>query len=168
MEIQKFEKDRNNALASFEKSFDALKTEYSSRLLSAIQEGDPVQQQAQISNVLSINSEMVSQLNTIISQLSQGSNAVSSKTMDELTKDLVKYQTEYNQIQESKNKLETLKRIYATSQEKLKTINFMYNLYLGVLVFLCIVVLYYAFSTTSVSVITQAVSSVVAPLTPTQ
>lgn len=168
MEIQKFEKDRNDALASFEKSFDALKTEYSSRLLSAIQERDPVQQQAQISNVLSINSEMVSQLNTIISQLSQGNNAVSSKTMDELTKDLVKYQTEYNQIQESKNKLETLKRIYATSQEKLKTINFMYNLYLGVLVFLCIVVLYYAFSTTSVSVITQAVSSVVAPLTPTQ
>jgi hypothetical protein len=168
MEIQKFEKERNDNLASFEKSFDLLKTQYSTTLLSAIKETDPVQQQTQITNVLAINAEMVSQLNTIISQLNAGTDKISSKTMNELTQDLVRYQKEYNEIQQSKNKLETLKRVYATSQEKLKTINTMYNIYLGVLVFLCVLVLYYVFKTTTVSAITSVVSSVVAPLTPTQ
>lgn len=168
MEIQKFEKERNDNLASFEKSFDLLKTQYSTTLLSAIKETDPVQQQTQITNVLAINAEMVSQLNTIISQLNSGTDKISSKTMNELTQDLVRYQQEYNEIQQSKNKLETLKRVYATSQEKLKSINTMYNIYLGVLVFLCVLVLYYVFKTTTVSAITSVVSSVVAPLTPTQ
>ena len=168
MEIQKFEKERNDNLASFEKSFNLLKTQYSTTLLSAIQETDPVQQQTQISNVLQINSELVSQLNTIISQLSSGNDKVSSKTMNELTQDLVKYQKEYGQIQESKNKLETMKRIYASNQEKLKTISIMYNIYLGVLVLLCVIVLYYVFKTTTISAITSVVSSVVSPLTPTQ
>lgn len=140
MEIKEFQSSRNSALSDFQKMYDSLKSEYSSAVMAAIQEPDPERQQELISRVLSINSDLSNELRQIITDLSKGSGSVPSKTMDELTADLVRYQKEYSDIEKGKNRLQTLKLIHSANQEKLHDTTIMYNIYIGALVLLVFIV----------------------------
>lgn len=142
MEIKEFQESRNARLIEFEQSYDFLKKEYSRALLAAIQEQDPSSQQELISTVLDINSELSSQVSDILSDLNKGTERVDPKTLDDLTNDLILYQQQYQQIQINKDKLQTLKLIYASNKTKLDTVTNMYNIYLGILVLLTFLVLF--------------------------
>jgi hypothetical protein len=66
MDIKAFTDSRNSQLADFQKQYTYLKSEYSSAVLSAIQETDPEKQQILISRILSVNQELSTQLKEIL------------------------------------------------------------------------------------------------------
>jgi hypothetical protein len=151
MEIKQFQDSRNAKLAEFQKGYDTLKRDYSSTLMSAIQEPDPSSQQKLVSTVLQLNTELSSQVRNILGDLNQGSDSFDPKTLDELTNDLIEYQKQYQEIQHNKDKLQTLKLIYSTNKEKLKETTLMYNIYLGALILLTFIVITFVITTSSVS-----------------
>ena len=159
MEIKEFQDSRNQKLADFQKEYNFLKTQYSITLLSAIQEPDPAAQQKLISNVLQLNTELSSQIKGILTDIGQGSESFDPKTLEELTNDLIEYQKQYQDIQGNKNKLQTLKIIYSTNKEKLKSTETMYNIYLGALIILIFIVIYLVVRTPG-SIVTNAVDSI--------
>lgn len=161
MEIKEFQDSRNSKLAEFEKGYNFLKTQYSSTLLSAIQEPDPAAQQQLISRILQLNSELSSQVRSILSDLNQGSGSFDPKTLDDLTNDLIEYQKQYHEIQNNKDKLQTLKLIYSTNKQKLKETEVMYNFYIGALILLSFIAIYLVLRTTSISETVDAVTTAV-------
>jgi hypothetical protein len=142
MDIKAFTDSRNSQLADFQKQYTYLKSEYSSAVLSAIQETDPEKQQILISRILSVNQELSTQLKEILGVLNKGSDSFNSKTLSDLTTDLINYQKEFQEMQDSKDKVATLKRIHATNSANLGTALSTYNIYLGVLIFLCVIVVF--------------------------
>jgi hypothetical protein len=140
MEIKEFQSARDSTLSDFQKTYSSLKSEYSSAVMAAIQEPDPERQQELVSRVLSINSDLSNELRQILTDINKGSGSVPSKTMDELTADLIRYQKEYSDIEKGKNRLQTLKLINKSNQEKLHDTTIMYNIYIGALILLVFVV----------------------------
>jgi hypothetical protein len=142
MDIKAFTDSRNSQLSDFQKQYTYLKSEYSSAVLSAIQETDPEKQQILISRILSVNQELSTQLKEILGVLNKGSDSFNSKTLSNLTADLINYQKEFQEMQDSSDQVATLKRIHATNSSNLGTALSTYNIYLGVLIFLCVIVVF--------------------------
>jgi hypothetical protein len=147
MDVQKFRDSRESELADFKKQYDFLKTSYSSTILSAISEKDPAAQQDLIQQVLRINESMADEIRTIIAKLNQGSSGFEPKELNDLTNELIQYQKEYREIEESKDRVNTLKRIHDGTKESLSAAMTMYNVYIAILVILSFVVAYFVFKT---------------------
>lgn len=142
MDIKEFTDSRNAQLADFQKQYAYLQSEYSTAVLAAIQESDPEKQQTLIQRALAVNQELSSQLKDILGVLNKGAESFDSKTLSDLTADLISYQKEFQEMQASSDKLSTLKRIHATNSENLGSVQTMYTVFLGVLIFLCVVVVF--------------------------
>ena len=142
MDIKEFSDSRNAQLAAFQKQYTYLKSQYSTAVLAAIQETDPEKQQTLIQQILAVNQELSSQLKEILGLLNKGSDSFDSKTLSDLTSDLISYEKEFQEMQASNDKVSTLKRIQATNNSNLGSAQTMYNIYLGVLIFLCVVLSY--------------------------
>jgi hypothetical protein len=142
MDIKEFTDSRNAQLADFQKQYAYLKSEYSTAVLAAIQESDSEKQQTLIQRALAVNQELSSQLKDILGVLNKGAESFDSKTLSDLTADLISYQKEFQEMQASSDKLSTLKRIHATNSENLGSVQTMYTVFLGVLIFLCVVVVF--------------------------
>lgn len=168
MDIKRFQDSRNAKLVDFEKSYNFLKTQYSTSLLAAIQENDPASQQQMISTVLNINSELSELLRGIIGEINKGDQSFNPTTINELTSDLIEYQKQYQEITQRKNKIQTLKLIYASSRDKLEAATHMYNVYLGSLILLVLVIIYLIMRTAWTGNIVTTVQSIAAPLTQMQ
>ena len=147
MDVQKFRDSREAELSDFQKQYNFLKTQYSSTLSSAIQETDPEKQQQLIQQVLTVNTNMAGELRDILSKLNQGAKGFDPKELNELTKELIQYQKDYEEIEQSKDKVNTLKLIKAGSQQKLGTAMTMYHVYIAILVVLAFIVAYFVFRT---------------------
>jgi hypothetical protein len=142
MDIKEFTDSRNSQLADFQKQYSYLKTEYSTAVLAAIQETDPEKQQTLIERILAVNQELSSQLKDILGVLNKGSESFDSKTLSDLTADLIAYQKEFQDIQASNDRLTTLKRIQAINSKKLGSVQTTYYVYLGALILLSLVIVY--------------------------
>jgi hydrogenase maturation factor HypF (carbamoyltransferase family) len=118
-----------------------LKSEYSSALLFAIQ--NPSDESIQ--KVLEINAELIDEVNELVHKLKNG------ESIESLMSDLIKYQKDYAEITQSENKITTLKMIYNSTSEQLKTANIMYYIYLALLVLLSFVIVYQILRSASIS-----------------
>jgi DNA repair exonuclease SbcCD ATPase subunit len=147
MEVKKFQDSRNAELASFQKQYAFLKGEYSKTLESALREPDAAEQQSLISRIQQINSQLTEELHAILSKLNQGSAGFDPKEMNQLTADLIQYQKDYAEIEKSKDRVNTLKKIYATTSDNLNSATFMYYLYIAILLVLCFYVSYLVLKT---------------------
>jgi hypothetical protein len=163
MDIKKFQDSRNTKLSVFEKEYASLKKEYSSALIAAINESDVTKRDPLVQKVLSINTEMSSTVKDFMSSINDGADKVSSKSVADLTKDLIQYQTDYNEITESKDKLQTLKIIHNTTEETLSNVQWMYNLYLFGLISLILLVIYLIFRTPSQSIFSTTLNTIRTP-----
>lgn len=168
MDIKQFQDSRNSKLADFEKSYNFLKSQYSSSLLAAIQETDPAAQQQLVTTVLDINSELSTQIRDILGELNKGTSDFDPKTINDLTADLIEYQKQYQEITQRKNKLQTMKLIYASNRDKLESATNMYNMYLGGLIILVFVIIYLILRTSWTGSVVSTVQSIAAPLTQVQ
>jgi hypothetical protein len=140
MEIKQFQSARSSSLSDFQNTYDSLKREYSSAVMAAIEETDAEKQQELVSRVLSVNADLSNEVRQILTDINKGSGSVPSKTTDELTADLIRYQKEYSDIEKGKDRLQTLKLINKSNQEKLDDTKMMYNIYIGALILLIFVV----------------------------
>jgi uncharacterized membrane protein (DUF106 family) len=86
-----------------------------------------------------------------LSDINQGAGSFNPKTLDELTNDLIEYQKQYQEIQNNKDKLQTIKIIYSTNKKKLVETEFMYTIYLTALILLTFLVIYFVMRTSSIS-----------------
>jgi uncharacterized membrane protein (DUF106 family) len=107
---------------------------------------------------------MSGELRNIISDLNKKTPEFDPKTLEELTNDLIEYQKQYHEIQEGKDRLQTLKIIQADNQKKLNETRSMFNMYLLALIILtilvAILVLRSPFVTTIGDTIKQTTSSI--------
>jgi hypothetical protein len=142
MDVKAFTDSRNSHLAEFQKQYTYLKSEYSTATLAAIQETDPEKQQTLIQRALAINQELSSQLKDILGILNKGAESFDSKTLSDLTADLISYQKEFQDMQASSDRLSTLKRIHATNSDQLESVQTMYTVYLAILIFLCVIIVF--------------------------
>lgn len=167
MDVQRFRDSRQQKLDEFKQKYSFLRSQYSRTLLSAIQEPDPQSQQEMIAQLLTVNAEMVDELKTILGELNRGQDSFSPKTINELTNDLIQYQKDYAEIEKSRDRVNTLKMIHSQQSGQLSSATTMFNIYLGVLIFLAFLVAYLvirsSWVTDAVTAVTQSVSQVVAP-----
>jgi hypothetical protein len=168
MEIKEFRDSRNSRLDEFRETYTSLKRQYSSTLLAAIQESDPEKQQQLVSEVLGINAELSNELRGIISDLNKKTPGFDPKTLEELTNDLIEYQKQYHEIQEGKDRLQTLKIIQADNQKKLTETRTMFNVYLIALVVLTLIVALLVLRSPFVTTIGDAVSRATSSITRSQ
>jgi len=163
MDIKKFQDSRNTKLFGFEKQYTSLKNQYSSALSNAIKEPDLKKREPLVQKVLSINSEMSTTVKEFMSSLNEGTEKFDPKTLSDLTNDLIQYQKDYNEIKESKDKLQTLKIIQNTTDDNLSSAEWMYNLYLFGLIALIFLVIYLVFTTPTQSIFSTIAATVSAP-----
>ena len=165
MEVKQFVDSRHAKLDEFQKTYRYLKSQYSSTVLSAINERDPAKQQDLIQRVLSINSEMVAALRDILGDLNRGQGSFNPKTIDELTNELIEYQKEYAEIERTKDRVNTLKLIHSSSKKRLADAETMYTFYMIALVVLALIVAYLVIRTGWVTTVAQQVSTAVTGMT---
>jgi len=163
MDVKKFQDLRSTKISNFEKQYTSLKSQYSSALAAAINETDLTKRQPLVQKVLSINGEISAAVKDIMSSLNEGTEKFSPKTLTDLTNDLIQYQKEYNDIAESKDKLQTLKIIQNTTNDNLSSAEWMYNFYLFGLIALIFFVIYLVFSTPSQNIFSTIAATVSPP-----
>jgi len=164
MEVRKFQNSRDSELKDFEKQYSDLKSKYTSSLSTAIKEADPKKQNTLIQGVLVTNAEMVGHVSKMVSIIGKGPNMLDQKTVNDLTNDLIKYQKEFSDITESKNKLDTLREVQNSTSANLSSAEWMYNFYLFGLIALIFFVIYLVYSTPSQNIFSTAIASVQAPM----
>lgn len=174
MDVQRFRDSRQQKLDEFKQKYSFLRSQYSRTLLAAIQEPEPQSQQEMIAQLLTVNAEMVDELKTILGELNRGQDSFSPKTINELTNYLIQYQKDYAEIEKSRDRANTLKMIHSQQSGQLSSATTMFNIYLGVLIFLAFLVAYLVIRSSwvtdivtatgqAVTGMTQSVSQAVAP-----
>ena len=165
MEVQEFRDSRQQKLDDFRQRYNFLRSQYSRTLLATIKEQDPQSQQQMISELLSINKEMVDDLKTILGELNRGQDSFEPTTLNELTNDLIQYQKDYAEIERSRDKVNTLKMIHSEKNGQLKTATMMFNVYVGVLIVLAFFVAYLVIRSSCVTDIVTATGEAVTGMT---
>jgi hypothetical protein len=142
MDAKEFRDSRISQLSEFEKQYSTLKAEYSRLVIAAIQEQDSQKQQELVTQVLGLNSEMSEQIRGILSALNKGSGSFDPKTLDELTQELILYQKQYTEIEEGKDRVNTLKLIHSSTKQRFEDAQTMYTFYLVALIVLCFLIVF--------------------------
>jgi t-SNARE complex subunit (syntaxin) len=162
MDVKQFLDSRNSTFDAFMKKYDYLKSEYSKALSSAITETDTQTREKQIPHIQSLNTELSQELRDILTEVSKGVDTFNPTTIDQLTQQLIQYQKDHQALDQSQDKLKTLKMIKYTSQSRLKEVTTMYGIYVLLLcVFSVLVVILVMRST-----ISKTVAAVIQTATP--
>ena len=143
MDIKNFQDRRNQKLLDFNERFDFLKQEYTQTLNMTLLEEDPTKQPILISRIQQLNTQMTDELREIITELTKQQEQEGS--IDELTQQLIQYQKDYAEIQQSQDKLTTLKLIKNSNSQTLNEAQTMYWVYLGGLILLTFLIIFNVF-----------------------
>lgn len=157
MEIAQFRSTRTTQLADFQKEYSTLKTEYSRLVLAAIQEQDPAKQQTLIQKVLSINADLSEKVRGMIAEVNQTNN---TENLNTLTKELIQYQKEYDEIQKGKDSVTTLKMIYANDSMKVQQAESMFYFYIFAIVAMCLLIVLLIFRNGIIQISIPSIPSV--------
>jgi len=156
MDIKNFQDRRNQKLLDFNERFDFLKQEYTQTLNMTLLEEDPTKQSILVSRIQQLNTQMTDELREIITELTKQQEQEGS--IDELTQQLIQYQKDYAEIQQSQDKLTTLKLIKNSNSQSLNEAQTMYWVYLGGLILLTFLIIFNVFKvsfTSSIQTIKQ-------------
>ena len=143
MDIKNFQDTRNQKLLDFEKRFDFLKQEYTQTLNMSLLEEDPTKQSILVSRIQQLNTQMTDELREIITELTKQQDQEGS--INDLTQQLIQYQKDYTEIQQSQDKLTTLKLIKNSNSQTLNEAQTMYWVYLGGLILLTFLIIFNVF-----------------------
>lgn len=165
MDAKTFQSMRASDLDKFKKQYKILKDEYSAAMTAAIQETDPVKRDESVKRVLDANANMVNEIREMVAAMTRGKDGFNQKDLTSLENDLIEYQKEYAEIEKSKDKVNTLKRVKETTNKNLESVTGTYYILLGGFLFLCFVAVFLVLRT---SWITPYISSPTAaiPKTP--
>lgn len=143
MDIKNFQDRRNQKLLDFNERFDFLKQEYTQTLNMTLLEEDPKNQPLLVSRVQQLNTQMTDELREIITELTKQQEQEGS--IDDLTQQLIQYQKDYAEIQQSQDKLTTLKLIKNSNSQTLNEAQTMYWIYLIALILLTFLIIFNVF-----------------------
>jgi len=143
MDIKNFQDTRNQKLLDFNKRFDFLKQEYINALNMTLLEEDPKNQPLLVSRVQQLNTQMTDELREIITELTKQQEQEGS--IDDLTQQLIQYQKDYAEIQQSQDKLTTLKLIKNSNSQTLNEAQTTYWIYLIALILLTFLIIFNVF-----------------------
>lgn len=161
MDIKEFQDSRKAKLAEFQLKYNASKLEYSNTLKSAISEQEDQKQKELIQKVLNLNSEMSSELRDILGELNKGSTSFDAKTLDQLTKDLIEYQKQYDEITKAKDQVQSLKVIQSSTAHNLEQANNLFIMYVVALVALCFLIVILIIRSGFMTTVTKMMTSVI-------
>jgi hypothetical protein len=165
MDVKVFQDARATDLANFKKQYKVLKDEYSAAMTSAIEETDDTKRDVSVKRVLDVNANMVNEIRSMVAAMTRGKDGFNQKDLTSLENDLIEYQKEYAEIEKSKDKVNTLKKVKETTEKNLESVTGTYYILLGGFLFLCLVTVFLVLRT---SWITSYISSPAraAPRTP--
>ena len=143
MDIKNFQDRRNQKLLDFNERFDFLKQEYTQTLNMTLLEEDPKNQPLLVSRVQQLNTQMTDELREIITELTKQQDQEGS--IDDLTQQLIQYQKDYAEIQQSQDKLTTLKLIKNSNSQTLNEAQTTYWVYLIALILLTFLIIFNVF-----------------------
>lgn len=112
--------------------------EYKRLVLAAIKEKDSEKQQDLIQRILQTNADISQDIRDELTKLHSKPSSVDM--IQNLTDQLLEYQKQYADIQQSNDKVVTLRMIYADNKQKLEQAESMYNLYLVGILILCVLI----------------------------
>jgi len=135
MDTHEFTELRKKEFDEFTEKYTQLKGDYSTSLTVAIANPSP----ESIQKVVDINTELTSLIRAIVQVLTKKGETAN---ITQLTDDLIAYQTQYAEIQQTNDTLTTLKMIKHSSVEALAEANWMYSIYIGLLLILISIILY--------------------------
>jgi DNA repair exonuclease SbcCD ATPase subunit len=160
MEVRKFQAERYNELSDFKVKYAELQLKYANALLEAIGSSTPETHDTLVAKVLSVNTELSDLVKDMVESVSKGTAQVDSTTLNDLTSKLIKYQTDYKDIQESDDTLKTLTIIKNSTEQNLANAEWMYNIYISGLIILIIFVIFLVFVTPYYSVFSRTFTSI--------
>ncbi len=146
MDIIQYQKDRDAELAQFQKSYNDLKTKYSSLLSEAVNEQDPANQASLVQQILQVNAELSSEVRAFIAQSGQ-KEGYDPKVLSEINQDLVTYQNQYAEIKGTQDMTVTLQNILNAKENEVQSLRSRYNIFIGILVLAILVILFLIFRT---------------------
>uniref|UniRef100_A0A6C0CTA7 Uncharacterized protein n=1 Tax=viral metagenome TaxID=1070528 RepID=A0A6C0CTA7_9ZZZZ len=144
MDINKYQKEREIALKAFRKEYEDMKIQYSQLLSQAIYESEPSKQAELVKQILATNSGLSQHVRDFIQS---SRDKFDSKMISELTADIIRYQQEYQAIQQASDKTKALNDVLNKEKNELKTIHEQFNIWLGLLLGGIVVVLFLIFRT---------------------
>jgi uncharacterized membrane protein YccC len=124
MDIKQYQIDRQQDLEAFKAQYGDLKTQYLTYLSQAVQDPEKIQA------VLDTNKSLVALVNEFIAE---SQNKFDAATIQDLTDEILTYQKEYQEIQESTQKAKTAQNILNADTQKLQSMQYQFNIYLLVL-----------------------------------
>jgi len=157
MDIIRYQQDRDQDLAVFNKEYKEAKVQYVNMLNQAMHEQEPSKQAALVKQVLSLNSGLALYVREFVSQ-SRGK--FDTAMLDKLTKDILQYQQDFQKIQTSSDKSQTLRGILHKEQDELAALQSTFDFWLFVLLGAIALVLILIFRTSLVQLSKTAESLV--------
>jgi len=127
MDIINYRKKREQDLAVFNKEYAQMKNQYVNFLNKAIYEQDSSKQAELIKQVLAVNSGLAQYVREFIKE-SKG--AFDSALLDKLTKEILQYQKEYQQLQMASDKTQTLRGILNKEKTELEALQKSFDFWL--------------------------------------
>ncbi len=142
MDIKQYQNDRRQDLEAFKAQYGDLKTQYLTYLSQAVQDPEKIQ------SVLDTNKSLVTLVNEFIAE---SQNKFDASTIQDLTDEILMYQQEYQDIQESTQKAKTAQNILNADTKKLQSMQYQFNIYLLILGIGILFVIYLIFTVPSTS-----------------
>jgi len=155
MDILKYQKDREQDLAAFERDYNQLKAQYSTYLTQAVHETDPKKQAGLVKQILGVNSSLAQHVREFIST---SNGKFNKELIAKLTEDIIRYQKEYQQIQNASNTTSTLQGILDQEKTDLNALYTKFDMWLYTLLGLIAVVILLLFRT-SIKQMTKAIET---------
>ena len=164
MDIGRYQSDRASELKAFKKEYSDLKLNYTTLLSQAVYETDTGKQAELVKQILNTNSGLAQHVRDFVQQ-SQGK--FDPVLISELTADIIRYQKEYQSIQESADKSIALKNVLNREKNELNALHSQFDIWLGVLLTGIVIVLVLLFRT-SLKQLQQAAESLMSSTSMTE
>lgn len=155
MDITKYQKARDAELKEFRQEYDDLKKQYNQLLTQAVYETESSKQAELVKQVLTTNSGLARHVREFIQS---SRDKFDPKMISELTADIIRYQQDYEAIQQTSNKSKALDEILNKEKIELTSIHQQFNIWLSLLLGGIVIVLFLIFRT-SLRQATQALGS---------
>jgi len=130
MDINQYQKDRDSELQQFKKEYASSKADYTRLLSLAVYEPDPEKQADLVKQVMELNTQLAAMIRAFIGS---ANNKFDPKVISDMTKEIILFQKEYNELKEGQTKQASFDSIYDREEEKLLRTRSQFNLFLSVM-----------------------------------
>lgn len=142
MDASTFQSGRDSQLKNFQKMYADLKAQYTTAVNNSLKEPDPTKRSTLIVQVLGLNKQIAALINSFSGTVDPGTCRTNPDLKNQLTKDLEKYNKDYENIQQGTSQLTGLKDSIKTIDEKSTETKSWFSWY-AIMVGIAIVVLIY-------------------------